>query len=292
MAKKHEGPRLRLKKAYHNMEFLNGPDARNIRVLCEFMEPSIRFRKQGIRSTVVFFGSTRILAPEVAQQRQAEVERLAVGAKGRRELAERLEAARRDSKMSHYYRDARELSRRLTLWSAAQADPRKRITICTGGGPGIMEAANRGASDAGGKSVGLNISLPMEQDPNPFQTPELALEFHYFFIRKFWFFYLARALAVFPGGFGTMDEMFELLTLVQTHKSRKYMPIILYDHEYWDKIVNFGELLRSGTISAEDLNLFRFFDDVDSAFDYLKKELSADIRPPDAVHPRTDNPQA
>jgi uncharacterized protein (TIGR00730 family) len=280
MAKSEDGPGLRLQKAYHDLEFMDGPDARNIRVLCEFMEPSVRFRKHGIRNTVVFFGSARVLAPDVAQQRLREMEHSAARAKGRRDLAEGLEAARRDVKMSRYYRDAMELARRLTEWSAAQSDPRKRITVCTGGGPGIMEAANRGAAEAGGKSVGLNISLPMEQQPNPYQTPELALEFHYFFIRKFWFFYTARALAVFPGGFGTMDELFELLTLVQTRKSRKYMPIVIYGREYWDKVVNFGELLRRGTISPEDLNLFRFFDDVDGAFDYLKKELSLAIRPP------------
>ena len=280
---------VRISKAYHNLEFLDGPDARTIRVLCEFVEPSARFRKHGIRNTVVFFGSTRILSPEAAAQRMREMEKSASGearreaaarAKDRGEFADGLEAARRDVKMSRYYRDARELARRLTQWSASQADPRRRVTICTGGGPGIMEAANRGAADAGGKSVGLNISLPMEQAPNPFQTPELALEFHYFFIRKFWFFYMARALCVFPGGFGTMDELFELLTLVQTRKSRKYMPIVIYGREYWDEVIDFGAFLRRGVISPEDLNLFRFFDDVGSAFDYLKKELSLEIRAP------------
>jgi uncharacterized protein (TIGR00730 family) len=280
MAKKSDDHGIRLRKAYHDLEFMDGPDARTIRVLCEFVEPSARFRRFGIRNTVVFFGSTRVLAPEVAQQRLHEVERHAARSKGRHDYAEGMEAARRDEKMSRYYRDAMELSRRITHWSASQADPRRRVTVCTGGGPGIMEAANRGAAEAGGKSIGLNISLPMEQQPNPYQTPELAFEFHYFFIRKFWFFYMARALAIFPGGFGTMDELFELLTLVQTHKSRKYMPIIIYGREYWDEIIDFAALLRSGTISAEDLNLFRFFDDVNGAFDYLKKELSSEIRAP------------
>jgi uncharacterized protein (TIGR00730 family) len=268
-------------KAYHNAAFMDGPDARTIRVLCEFVEPSVRFRRAGIRSTVVFFGSTRVLPPETAQQRLREVDRGAARAKGRPDAAEALEAARRDVKMSRYYRDAKDLAGRITRWSAAQADQRRRVTICTGGGPGIMEAANRGAAEAGGKSIGLNISLPAEQDPNPYQSPDLAFEFHYFFIRKFWFFYLARALVVFPGGFGTMDELFELLTLVQTHKSRKYMPIVIYGREYWDKVVNFDELVRRGTISPDDLKLFRFFDDVSGAFDYLKKELSADIRAPE-----------
>ena len=280
---------LRTRKAYHNLEFLDGPDARTIRVLCEFIEPSVRFRRHGIRNTIVFFGSTRVLPPEAAQERLRELEKspYADGRRGDpaarpkdRKRVEDLEAARRDLRMSRYYRDARELARRLTQWSASQGDPHRRLTVCTGGGPGIMEAANRGAADAGGKSIGLNISLPEEQVPNPYQTPELALEFHYFFIRKFWFFYMARALVVFPGGFGTMDELFELLTLVQTHKSRKYMPIIIYGREYWDEVIDFGALLRRGTISPEDLELFRFFDDVGAAFDYLRKELSSEIRPP------------
>jgi len=316
---------LRLRKAYHNTEFMDGSDARTIRVLCEFVEPAARFRKHGIRNTVVFFGSTRFLPPDVAAQRLRELERGGRGARGRREAEGKaggprggdpprgsglprgeeslrgseaprgdlparmlapeavaaLMVARRDVRMSRYYRDAMELARRITEWSASQADPRRRLTVCTGGGPGIMEAANRGAAAAGGQSIGLNISLPQEQVPNPYQTPELALEFHYFFIRKFWFFYLARALVVFPGGFGTMDELFELLTLVQTRKSRKYMPIVIYGREYWDEVIDFEALVRRGAISPEDLQLFRFCDGVDEAFHFLKKELAGAIRSPD-----------
>ena len=270
----------RLQKSYHNLKFLDGPDARTIRVLCEFVEPGARFRRRRIRNTVVFFGSTRVLPPEVAEERLRELEKAPPESRPRPGPAEALEAARRDCQMSRYYRDARELARRLTQWSLAQPDPSKRLVVCTGGGPGIMEAANRGAADAGGPSVGLNISLPMEQTPNPFQTPDLAMEFHYFFVRKFWFFYLARALVVFPGGFGTMDELFELLTLVQTRKSRKYMPIVIYGTEYWNEVINFPALVKRGTILPEDLELFRFFDDVGGAFEYLKKELSAAPRPP------------
>jgi hypothetical protein len=153
-------------------------------------------------------------------------------------------------------------------------DQRKRFLICSGGGGGIMEAANLGAGKAGGTSIGLNISLPMEQLPNRYQTRELSFEFHYFFIRKFWFFYLAKALVAFPGGFGTMDELFELLTLVQTRKTKKYMPIVIYGKEYWNRILNFDALVETGTISEKDLQIFRFFDDVDSAFEYLKEELT------------------
>jgi uncharacterized protein (TIGR00730 family) len=290
----------RLKKAYHNAEFMDSPDARTIRVLCEFVEPAVRFRNHGIRSTVVFFGSTRVLPPEDAAQRLRAAEQAAQASRQRRsqrgdargaparpldaarggaDASATLEAARRDEQMSRYYRDAMDLAKRVTEWSAAQRNPHRKVTVCTGGGPGIMEAANRGAAAAGGKSIGLNISLPLEQVPNAYQTPELAMEFHYFFIRKFWFFYLARALVVFPGGFGTMDELFELLTLVQTHKSRKYMPILIYGREYWDDVIDFQALVRRGTISPEDLLLFQFVDNVDTAFEFLRKELSNAIRP-------------
>jgi uncharacterized protein (TIGR00730 family) len=176
--------------------------------------------------------------------------------------------------MSHYYEDAIRLSEKLTRWSLGIRDRRRRFLICSGGGGGIMEAANRGARKAGGTSIGLNISLPMEQTPNRYQSRDLSFEFHYFFIRKFWFFYLAKALVAFPGGFGTMDELFELLTLVQTKKTRKYMPIILYGKEYWHRVLNFDALVEAGTIEAEDLKIFRYFDDVDVTFEYLKDELT------------------
>lgn len=226
--------------AYLNEKFLNSPDARGLRMLAEFLEPLSHFRREKVRDTVVFFGSARI---------------------------------REDGPLAQYYRDARELARILTIWSEQFTNSTYRFVVCSGGGPGIMEAANRGASDAGGKSVGLNIGLPFEQFPNPYITPELNFEFHYFFMRKFWFAYLAKALVVFPGGFGTMDELFELLTLTQTQKLAKKMAIILYGSKYWNEIVNFEALARHGMISPEDLRLFQFADDPQTAFELLKPSL-------------------
>jgi len=162
----------------------------------------------------------------------------------------------------------------LTAWSDALPDSTRRFVVCSGGGPGIMEAANRGACDAGGKTVGLNIGLPFEQRPNPFVSPELNFEFHYFFMRKFWFAYLAKALVVFPGGFGTLDELTEILTLVQTQKLMKRMVVILYGTSFWKEVINFDALVRHGMIAADDLNLFQFADDVDTAFQELESGLT------------------
>jgi uncharacterized protein (TIGR00730 family) len=226
--------------AYLNDDFLNSPDARAVRILAEYLEPLSHFRRQKVRDTVVFFGSARI---------------------------------KEDGPMSQYYRAARELAKLLTEWSAQFDQANYRFVICSGGGPGIMEAANRGAADAGGKTVGLNIGLPFEQFPNPYITPELSFEFHYFFMRKFWFAYLAKALVVFPGGFGTMDEMFEILTLTQTQKLRKKMTVILYGSQYWKEVINFDALVKYGTISAGDLELFQYADDPAAAFELLKREL-------------------
>ncbi|HUT58460.1 MAG TPA: LOG family protein [Phycisphaerae bacterium] len=272
---------IRPMKSYHNLDFLNSANARPIRVLCEFIEPSARFRKRKIRNTIVFFGSTRILAPEVAEKNLRRLRRPAGRSRGR---PSRIDSARRcaerDLKMSRYYADAMLLADKLTRWSMGLPDPRSRLTVCSGGGPGIMEAANRGAANAGGQSIGLNISLPMEQVPNPYQSPELSFGFHYFFIRKFWFVYLARALVIFPGGFGTLDELFELLTLVQTRKTRKYMPIVVYGREYWNKVIDFEAMVDCGIIARADLGLFRFCDSVDEAFAHLKKELSQIVSRP------------
>jgi uncharacterized protein (TIGR00730 family) len=227
--------------AYLNDDFLNSPDARAVRILAEYLEPLSHFRRQKVRDTVVFFGSARI----------------------------------KDSgPLSQYYQAARELAKLLTEWSAQFNHGSYRFVICSGGGPGIMEAANRGAADAGGKTVGLNIGLPFEQFPNPYITPELSFEFHYFFMRKFWFAYLAKALVVFPGGFGTMDEMFEILTLTQTQKLRKKMTVILYGSQYWKEVLNFEALVKYGTISATDLELFQYVDDPAAAFDLLKAGLN------------------
>jgi uncharacterized protein (TIGR00730 family) len=226
--------------AYLNDEFLNSPDARALRILAEYLEPLSHFRREKVRDTVVFFGSARI---------------------------------KEGGPLSQYYKAARELAKLLTAWSAQFDGSNYRFVICSGGGPGIMEAANRGAADAGGKTVGLNIGLPFEQFPNPYITPELSFEFHYFFMRKFWFAYLAKALVVFPGGFGTMDEMFEILTLTQTQKLRKKMTVILYGSQYWKEVINFEALVKYGTISAADLELFQYVDDPAAAFELLKNEL-------------------
>jgi len=237
-------------KAYKNQAFLSSPDARIVRVLAEFVEPESRLRREHVRNTIVFFGSAR--APSVASMARNP----------------------REKRLVRYYRDAAELARKLSVWSLTIPDQRRQFYVCSGGGPGIMEAANRGAAEAGAKSVGFNISLPFEQVPNAFQTKDLSFQFHYFFIRKFWFFYLAKAMAVFPGGMGTFDEFFELLTLVQTRKTVKYMPIVLYGSEFWREAVNFDALVKWGTIDKEDLKLFRIVDGVDEAFVYLREELT------------------
>jgi len=262
-------------KAYKNLDFITSPDGRTLRVLAEFLEPAARFRKNRVRNTVVFFGSAR--TPSGAEARRA-LKKVKAETAGREKLTRamksRIHRAERDLDMSRYYAEAMALAEEITRWSLGIRDPKRRFHICSGGGGGIMEAANRGARKAGGKSIGLNISLPFEQEHNRYQDRELSFEFHYFFIRKFWFFYLAKALVAFPGGFGTMDELFELLTLVQTRKTRKVMPIVIYGKAYWDRILNFDELVDVGAISPKDMKIFRFFDDVESAFTYLKKELT------------------
>jgi uncharacterized protein (TIGR00730 family) len=227
--------------AYLNEAFLNSPDARALRILAEFLEPLAHFRREKVRDTVVFFGSARL--------REGE------------------------GPLARYYDEARTLARMLTEWADQFTNSTYRFVICSGGGPGIMEAANRGAADAHGKTVGLNIGLPFEQFPNPYITPELSFEFHYFFMRKFWFAYLAKALVVFPGGFGTLDEMMELLTLTQTQKLAKKITIVLYGSQYWKEIINFEALVKYGMISPDDLNLFQYADDPQSAFEILKTGL-------------------
>jgi hypothetical protein len=272
--KKSEGKPSRPVPSFLNPKFMESSDARPIRITSEYIEPYTRFRRLNVKNTIVFFGSARTRSLEDAQARlRVAKSKLDSGGTGA-EFAEEYESAKRMEHMAHYYRASVDLSRRLTEWSVATRRPSERFFICSGGGPGIMEAANRGAAEAGGRSIGLNIALPYEQMPNEYQSPELAFEFHYFFMRKFWFAYLAKALVIFPGGFGTMDEMFELLTIVQTEKTTKYMPIILFGSEYWKEIVNFEALVRWGTIDSDDLSLFRFCDTVDEAFSYLQSELS------------------
>jgi uncharacterized protein (TIGR00730 family) len=261
-------------KAYKNLKFLNSPQAREIRVLAELIEPAVRFRRHKVKNTVVFFGSARAFSKDIAEKNLREIERRIKRSKpATRKLKKEHERAKKDLLMSRYYEAAAELSGKLTRWFKKLEQDKIYFMICSGGGPGIMEAANLGAKKAKGESVGLNVSLPDEQCPNPYQSTELSFEFHYFFIRKFWFVYLAKALVIFPGGFGTMDELFEILTLIQTKKTKKYMPIVLYDSTYWKKVINFDEMVKWGTISRKDLGLFKIFDDVESAFIYLKREL-------------------
>ncbi len=257
---------MTVEKAYHNLEFLNSRDARTLRILSEYLEPQARFLRYRIKDTVVFFGSARALPADQAR----EALRSAQGSSDEGAIA----AAERTVAFSRYYEDARSLARRMTEWSKELAAPHRRFIVCSGGGPGIMEAANRGASEAAGISIGLGISLPAEPSHNPYITRELGFEFHYFFMRKFWFVYLAKALVVFPGGFGTLDELFELLTLVQTRKLGKRMPIVLYGKEYWSDVIRFDALVKWGTIAADDLALFLVADSPDEAFEYLERELT------------------
>ncbi|MBI5648471.1 MAG: LOG family protein [Ignavibacteriae bacterium] len=263
-------------KSYKNLDFLNSPDARPIRLLSEYFEPLQRLRKNQIQDTIVFFGSARLVSREHAEERKAELLQAmnTPGSRGgSKRLIEELQKVETLLKQARYYDDAVELSRLLSKWALGL--PKKgRFVITSGGGPGIMEAANRGAQLAGAKSVGLNISLPFEQEPNPYIPPELNLEFHYFFMRKFWFVYPAKALVVFPGGFGTLDELFETLTLVQTDKLRKQVFVLLYGSDFWKKILNFEGLLEAGLISKEDLSLFEFADTPKQAFNFLKKKLT------------------
>jgi uncharacterized protein (TIGR00730 family) len=227
-------------KAYRNQEFINSKDARALRILAEYLEPRSRFDKHGIEDTIVFFGSARF------------------------------------EEGNKWYEAARQLSFRLTQWSKAlPPEMNHRFVVCTGGGPGIMEAANRGASEAKGMSIGLGIDLPHEQSDNLYLTRELGFHFHYFFMRKFWFAYLAKAMIVFPGGFGTLDELMEVVTMVQTRKMRKPMPVVLFGGEYWNEVINFDAMVKHGTISAGDLDAIYRTDSVDEAYAWVVEQLTA-----------------
>ena len=256
-----------------NTEFLKSPAARAIRILAEYLEPAERFRRAKIRDTIVFFGSARSLSPEEAARQLAEIDSQILHAGDRTaELAEAKARAERAVRLARYYQDAVELSRRLTEWSKSLTGNHDFI-VCSGGSTGMMEAANRGASMARGKTVGMNIQLPNEQCVNRYVSAKLIFNFHYFFMRKFWFVYLAKALVVFPGGFGTMDELFEVLTLIQTKKPRKTMPVVLFGTEYWDEVLNFEAFVRWGTISEKDLQIFYKTDSVDDAYRHLTGKL-------------------
>ncbi|MEW6507797.1 MAG: TIGR00730 family Rossman fold protein [Bacteroidota bacterium] len=258
------GKSIKVQKAYKNLEFLNSADARTIRILAEYYEPKARFQRNNIVDTIVFFGSARILCRKDALKLVDKAQK-----DNSRGSEVNFDRAVKQLEMSKYYEDAVKLSKKLTLWSKSLGQDKNRFIICSGGGPGIMEAANRGAKLAGGHSIGLNISIPYEQFVNKYVDPELAIEFHYFFMRKLWFVYLAKALIVFPGGFGTMDELMEVLTLVQTKKITKKMKVIMYDESYWREIINFDALIEHGTISREDMKLFDFCNSIDDAFDKI-----------------------
>jgi len=260
-------------KAYLDHTFLKSEDARPLRILAEYLEPLQRFKAQNIQDTVVFFGSARIHSREQAE-RQLEALMLQHGGNPAVEIEEILRRGRRAVDWSRYYEEARELAGKLAAWSATLDTQHHRFVVTSGGGPGIMEAANRGAWEAGGKTIGLNISLPTEQGPNPYITEGLHFEFHYFFMRKFWFAYLAKALVIFPGGFGTLDEMFEILTLMQTQKLAKQIQIILYGSEYWDPILSLEPLAEWGAIDDKDLHLLTRADTPQAAFDLLRAHLT------------------
>jgi len=262
-----------IEKAYKNLDFLNSPMGRSIRILSEFLEPMGRFKKEGVRNTIVVFGSARILPRIKAKKNLARVKARYGRAPGKSVAARNaFDKARVDLEMSTYYEDAAEVAFLLTRWSKTLTKDRQ-LAICSGGGPGIMEAANKGALRAGGRSIGLNISLPFEQGANPYLSKNLEFEFHYFFMRKFWFLYPAKGLLMFPGGFGTLDELMEVLTLVQTKKVTKPMPIILYGRDYWNRMLNFKEMVRVGVISQSDMKIFKFADTPREAFTMMKQQL-------------------
>ena len=282
--------------AYENPAFLNSADGRIVRILSEYSAPLAQFRRERIQDTVVFFGSARTPSPEDLQRDQELTANKAdTTAPARKKLTLDPETAQ---EMVQYYQDARKLAHLLTGWSMSLQYPRHRFVVTSGGGPGIMEAANRGAYEAGGKTIGLNIRLPFEQEPNRYITPALNLEFHYFFMRKYWFAYLAKALVVFPGGFGTLDEMFEILTLSQTNKLAKKIGIVVYGSSYWKQVIDLDALARKGTISPSDRDLFQFADTPEEAFTLLRDGLihnhlerehlapGAEIEVPEIAHTR------
>jgi len=259
--------------AYRNEPFLTSPDGRILRILSEYQEPLARFRREQIQDTVVFFGSARFQGRDAARTNLNTVESNHAKAPAM-QLEKDLKRALAGVDMARYYEDARRLAYLLTKWSIQIPARRHRFVVTTGGGPGIMEAANLGAYEAGGKSIGLNINLPFEQNPNAYITPSLNFEFHYFFMRKFWFAYLAKALVIFPGGFGTMDELFEILTLAQTDKLAKKILVVIYGSEYWKRIINFQAFVDAGTVSAEDLDLLTFVNSPEEGFAFLKEGLT------------------
>ena len=257
--------------AYMDGEFLESDDARPIRILAEYLEPLRRLKEQNIQDTVVFFGSARVHSRMEATRALDRLRKR--NSRRTRDHAALLKRSRKAVEWSRYYEDARELANRLAKWSLSLESPRHRFVVCSGGGPGIMEAANRGAHDAGGKSIGFNIRLPFEQGANRYITRGLHFEFHYFFMRKFWFAYLAKALVIFPGGFGTLDEMFEILTLSQTQKLSKQLGVFIYGREYWEEILDLKPMGEWGAINPQDLDLLKWVNTPDEAWEQLRAHL-------------------
>jgi uncharacterized protein (TIGR00730 family) len=290
-------PLPRAPLAYENPGFVNGPDGRLLRLVAEYLEPLARFRREQIQDTVVFFGSARFRGREEAdhalellentgstrpapsEEQPASPPQIAAGQATDLQRKRAVAAV----EMARYYEDARRLAQLLTTWAKGIPSRRHRFVVTSGGGPGIMEAANRGAWEAGGKTIGLNIALPFEQTPNPYITPSLNFEFHYFFMRKLWFAYLSKALVVFPGGFGTLDEMFEILTLTQTHKLAKKITVVIYGSDYWKRVFNFDSLVDTGAISPKDIELFQYADAPEQAFDLLRRGLTENYLIPEAA---------
>jgi len=262
-----------LKPAYMLKDFLLGSVGRPVRILSEYLEPHDRFWRARVQDTVVFFGSARVRDRRTAE-RALKRARLAAGRPATAADRERLRRARKALAWSRYYEEARELARLVTEWSLSLGQPWHRFVVCSGGGPGIMEAANRGASEAGGKTIGLNIRLPHEQRPNRYVSEGLSFEFRYFFMRKFWFVYHAKAMVIFPGGFGTIDELFEILTLVQTRRVGDQFDVLLYGRSYWDEVLGFGPLVDWGAVSPRDLKLLHRADTPREAFEHLKAHLT------------------
>ena len=254
MNKTKNTKKLQTEKAYKNLDFLNSKDARTVRILSEYLYPKAQFEEEKVTNTIVIFGSARAPSPEELSSKEERSKNL---------------------KLAEYYEATRILSKRLTEWSKNLNQEDQKYVICSGGGPGIMVAANRGASEAEGKNIALRISLPFENIPNPYVSPELDFEFHYFFTRKFWFSYLSKALVIMPGGFGTLDEFFEILTLIQTGKIKKSLPIVLFGKEYWNQLINFETLVEYGTINRKDLDLFFLTSSVDDAFEYITSSLNS-----------------
>jgi uncharacterized protein (TIGR00730 family) len=260
--------------AYYDPVFMESLAARPLRILAEYIDPINRLRQAHVGDTIVMFGSARIQPRDEALAHLKKVQRQARGRQSS-EWRAKIRAAHSIVEMSRYYEDARELSRRITAWGRTLGPHPQRFVICSGGGPGIMEAANRGAAEAGGTSIGLSIQIPQEQKPNPYITPELNFYFHYFFMRKLWFAQMAKALIVFPGGFGTMDELWEMLTLLQTGKLSSQHLILIYGRKYWDKVLNWEEMVRSGTINEREYKLLEFADTVDEAFEKVRARMEA-----------------